>query len=69
MTPEAHTNSIKIALNDRTIFPEQTPVQEKIGKKGLMWPRNSALFHEASPLLLQWSVPRRANTHTQIAPE
>ena len=51
MNPKQHNNDITKSLNSNTDFPQEIPVVQNIGKLGLMWPRNHALQHNATPLL------------------
>ena len=47
----------QILRDNNTIFPEDLPIQQAIGKKiGLMWPRGIANLHMAAPLLHQYST-------------
>ena len=55
MTPKDYQSDIKNQLNDTSIFPAEIPVQEEIGKLGLMWPRNYAEYHKATPLLMSYA--------------
>ena len=51
MTPTQHEADVKSSLHSNTDFPPEIPVVETIGKLGLMWPRNHAMQHNATPLL------------------
>ena len=51
MTPTQHEADVKLSLHSNTDFPPEIPVVETIGKLGLMWPRNHAMQHNATPLL------------------
>ena len=56
MTEDELDSAIQAALNKEDTFPQERPVQEEIGKIGLMWPREEALDHEAAPLLLNYAT-------------
>jgi hypothetical protein len=56
MTEDELDSAIQAALNKEDTFPHERPVQEEIGKIGLMWPREEALDHEAAPLLLNYAT-------------
>jgi hypothetical protein len=43
------------AINNHPIFPATLPIQNDIGKYGLMWPRSFANFHPAAPMLHSYS--------------
>jgi hypothetical protein len=47
--------TINEAIQTSTIFPKDVPVQQDIGKSGLMWPRALANKHQAAPLLSFYS--------------
>jgi hypothetical protein len=51
MTPTEVQDHIQKELNNSDIFPPELPVQEEIGKLGLMWPQTYAELHQATPLL------------------
>jgi len=56
MTVDELDSAIQAALNKEDTFPQERPVQEEIGKIGLMWPREEALDHETAPLLLNYAT-------------
>jgi hypothetical protein len=47
--------TISEAIQTSTIFPKDVPVQQDIGKSGLMWPHALANKHQAAPLLSFYS--------------
>ena len=55
MTAEEIQGDIENQLKDISIFPDELPVKEEIGKLGLMWPRTYAEFHKATPLLMSYA--------------
>ena len=42
-------------LKDNEDFPKEIPIQQTIGKFGLMWPRKYALEHDAKTLLSSYA--------------
>lgn len=55
LPPNTKINIYKI--DNRNIFPKELPVQDDVGKCGLMWPRgNIAINHPAAKFLLEYST-------------
>ena len=50
-TREEIIKASKTAIKNTVTIPDDLPIKERIGKKGLMWPRTFALNHPAAPLL------------------
>ena len=48
-TREEIEKATKNAINTEVTIPNDLPIKERIGKKGLMWPRTYAVNHPAAP--------------------
>ena len=54
-TKDEIIKSSKQAIKKEVTIPDDLPIKERIGKKGLMWPRTFALKHPAAPLLERYA--------------
>ena len=43
------------AIQNADFIPEEIPIKEAIGKKGLMWPRTLSSSHKAADVLTEWA--------------
>ena len=49
-------HTTKVTIEKEVTIPEDLPIKERIGKKGLMWPRTYAVNHPATPLLQTYTL-------------
>ena len=49
-------HATKLAIKKEVTIPDNLPIKERIGKKGLMWPHTYAVNHPASPLLQTYTL-------------
>ena len=54
-TPITTSKQLFTIINNNNIIPKTIPLEDDIGKLGLMWPRGIANMHDAAPLLHSYS--------------
>ena len=55
LTPDQEKAALYHHIKHNTNIPQEVPIKQKIGKFGLMWPRQYALDHDASELLSSYA--------------